>query len=177
MKNIVEKMQVTQGKLVLGYRTNVNYKDLKYYSLMVCSSILGGGPHSKLFMNVREKESLCYYVYSTIEKYKSIMIISSGVEIENFDKAINLINIELEKIIEGKITQEELTNSKNSLINSIRGVDDSINGLADFYYSQILCQSSETLDTIINKIKDVTIEEVVSVCNNIKLDTVYFLRN
>ncbi|SHH12560.1 EF-P 5-aminopentanol modification-associated protein YfmF [Tepidibacter thalassicus] len=177
VKNIVDKMDVTQGKIALGFRTNIDFKDEKYYPLMVYSSVLGGGPHSKLFINVREKESLCYYVYSMIEKYKSIMLISSGIEIENYDKALELIEQELEKMKKGEISQEEIENSKNSIINSIRSVSDSLNGLSDFYYSQGMSESSETLDSIMEKIKKVTKDEIVGVSNNIKLDTVYFLRN
>lgn len=84
VKVIKEEMDITQGKLVMGFRCNVDYKDeFKYYSLFVGSNVLGGGPHSKLFVNVREKESLCYYIYSSLEKYKTSMFISSGIESAN----------------------------------------------------------------------------------------------
>ncbi len=83
-------MEITQGKLVMGYRANVDYADTdRYYALVVGSNVLGGGPHSKLFVNVREKESLCYYIFSSIEKYKSILFISSGIETKDYDKAGN----------------------------------------------------------------------------------------
>ncbi|OPJ56846.1 EF-P 5-aminopentanol modification-associated protein YfmF [Alkalithermobacter paradoxus] len=177
VKNVIDKMDVTQGKIVLGFRTNVDYEDEKYYSLMVYSSILGGGPHSKLFMNVREKESLCYYIYSSIEKYKSIMLIGSGIEINNYDKALELINKELEKMKKGEISDEEINNSKKSLINSINSVKDSLGGLTEFYYSQAISGTKENLSSIIEKINNVTIDKVVDSCQEIKLDTVYFLRN
>ncbi|KXZ39539.1 Predicted Zn-dependent peptidase [Alkalithermobacter thermoalcaliphilus JW-YL-7 = DSM 7308] len=177
VKNITEKMDVTQGKIVLGFRTNIHYKDDKYYPLMVYSNILGGGPHSKLFVNVREKESLCYYIYSSIEKYKSIMVIASGIEVDNYEKAINLINEQLEKINKGEITQEEISNSKKALINSVNSVKDSLLGLSDFYYGQIISQTQESLDSIIEKINSVTIEQVIDASSKIKLDTIYFLRN
>src|SRR5690554_3898573 len=86
IKEMEEEMDVNQGKLTLGYRTNVHYYDPLYPALMVYSSILGGGAHSKLFINVREKNSLCYYIFSRLEKYKSLMLISSGIEIQNFEK-------------------------------------------------------------------------------------------
>lgn len=177
IKNIVDKMDVTQGKIVLGFRTNIDFKDERYYPLMVYSSILGGGPHSKLFLNVREKESLCYYIYSMMEKYKSIMLVSSGIEIQNYDKALELIKNELEKIKNKEISQEEIKNSKSSLINSIKSITDSLNGLSDFYYSQGIAESNETLDSIMEKINKVTIDDIVDVSKNIQLDTVYFLRN
>ncbi|MCT4508548.1 MAG: insulinase family protein [Tepidibacter sp.] len=177
IKNVVDKMDVTQGKVTLGYRTNIDYKDDKYYSLMVYSSILGGGPHSKLFMNVREKESLCYYVYSMIEKYKSIMFISSGIEIDKYDKTVELIGEQLEKIKKSEISEEEIRNSKNSIINSINSVRDSLNSLSDFYYSQGVSGVNEDLDSIMKKIENVEIKDVVEVSFGITLDTVYFLRN
>ncbi len=177
IKNVIDKMDITQGKITLGYRTNVDYKDDKYYSLMVYSSILGGGPHSKLFVNVREKESLCYYVYSMIEKYKSIMFISSGIEIDKYDKAIELIGEQLEKIKRSDISEEEIRNSKNSIINSIKSVRDSLNSLSDFYYSQGMSEVNENLDSIMKKIENVEIKDVVDVSHDITLDTVYFLRN
>ncbi|WFD09163.1 EF-P 5-aminopentanol modification-associated protein YfmF [Tepidibacter hydrothermalis] len=177
VKNVVDKMDVTQGKITLGYRTNIDYKDDRYYSLMVYSSILGGGPHSKLFVNVREKESLCYYVYSMIEKYKSIMFISSGIEIDKYDKAIELIGEQLEKIKKSEISNEEIVNSKNSIINSINSVRDSLNSLSDFYYSQGISGVNENLDSIMKKIENVEIKDVVDVSSDITLDTVYFLRN
>ncbi|MEJ8554952.1 EF-P 5-aminopentanol modification-associated protein YfmF [Tepidibacter sp. Z1-5] len=177
IKNVVDKMDVTQGKITLGYRTNIDYKDDRYYSLMVYSSILGGGPHSKLFVNVREKESLCYYVYSMIEKYKSIMFISSGIEIDKYDKAIELIGEQLEKIKKSDISEEEIVNSKNSIINSIKSVRDSLNSLSDFYYSQGISDVNENLDSIMKKIQNVDIKDVVDVSSDINLDTVYFLRN
>ena len=177
IKNIVDKMDVTQGKITLGYRTNIDYKDDRYYSLMVYSSILGGGPHSKLFVNVREKESLCYYVYSMIEKYKSIMFISSGIEIDKYDKAIELIGEQLEKIKRSQISDEEIRNSKNSIINSIKSVRDSLNSLSDFYYSQGISEVNENLDSIMKKIENVEVKDVVEVSSAITLDTVYFLRN
>ncbi|SHJ56052.1 EF-P 5-aminopentanol modification-associated protein YfmF [Tepidibacter formicigenes] len=177
VKNILDKMDVTQGKIVLGFRTNIDFKEEKYYSLMVYSNILGGGPHSKLFMNVREKASLCYYVYSMVEKYKSIMFISSGIEIQNYYKALDLIKNEVSKMEKGEISQEEIENSKNSIINSIRSVSDSLNSLSDFYYSQGVSGSNETLDSIMKKIRKVTMDEIVDVSKSIKLDTIYFLRN
>ena len=105
IKVIKEEMDITQGKLVMGYRCNVDYKDeFKYYSLFVGSNVLGGGPHSKLFVNVREKESLCYYIYSSLEKYKTSMFISSGIESENYDKTVELIGEQLKSLKEGKIS-------------------------------------------------------------------------
>lgn len=178
VKVIEEKMDITQGKLVMGYRTNIDYNDIsKYYPLVVASNVLGGGPHSKLFVNVREKESLCYYIYSSVEKYKGILFISSGIETQNYEKTLELIKEQLEKIKAGDILEDEIENSKIGLINSMQSIGDSIGGMSDFYFSQSISNTNQTVEEIIENVAKVTIEDIVNIAGNITLDTVYFLRN
>lgn len=178
VKVIEEDMDITQGKLVMGYRCNVDYKnEYRYYSLLVGSNVLGGGPHSKLFMNVREKESLCYYIYSSIEKYKTSMFISSGIESANYDKTVKLIKEQLEYLKEGKISEEELLNSKSALISSLKTIKDSIGGASDFYFSQSMGQTNTSVERIIEMIEKITIEDIVGAVKDIELDTIYFLSN
>ncbi|MGL5693155.1 MAG: EF-P 5-aminopentanol modification-associated protein YfmF [Peptostreptococcaceae bacterium] len=178
VKEIKEKMDITQGKLIMGYRTNVDYLDEdKYYALVVASNILGGGPDSKLFINVREKESLCYYVYSSVEKYKGILIVSSGIEADKYDKTVNLVNEQINKMIKGEISETELKNSKTALISSMRTISDSIGGRSDFYFAQGMGKTNSTINSIIDSLSKVNIEDIVEVIKDIKLDTVYFLSN
>ena len=178
IKVIKEEMDITQGKLVMGYRCNVDYKDeFKYYSLFVGSNILGGGPHSKLFVNVREKESLCYYIYSSLEKYKTSMFISSGIESENYDKTVELIGEQLKSLKEGKISDEELLNSKSAIISSLKTIKDSLGGSSDFYFSQSMGGTNTTVEKIIEMIEKVTVSDIVEAFKNIELDTIYFLSN
>lgn len=178
VKNIVDKMDITQGKLVMGYRTNTDFGDFKnYYPLIVGCNILGGGPHSKMFINIRERESLCYYIYSSIEKYKGILFISSGIETQNYEKTTELVRQQIERIINGEISDEELENSKISLISPMRALTDSIGGLSDFGFSQDISKTNLSIDDIINFVEKVTKEEIVSVFKKLQLDTIYFLRN
>ncbi|MFQ7522409.1 MAG: EF-P 5-aminopentanol modification-associated protein YfmF [Terrisporobacter sp.] len=178
IKVIKEEMDITQGKLVMGYRCNVDYKDeFKYYSLFVGSNVLGGGPHSKLFVNVREKESLCYYIYSSLEKYKTSMFISSGIESENYDKTVELIGEQLKSLKEGKISDEELLNSKSAIISSLKTIKDSLGGSSDFYFSQSMGETNTTVEKIIEMIEKVTVSDIVEAFKNIELDTIYFLSN
>lgn len=178
VKYINEKMDITQGKLIMGYRSNVDYLDEeKYYTLVVGSNILGGGPDSKLFINVREKESLCYYVYSSVEKYKGILFVSSGIESNNYEKTVDLINAQIEKLKNGDISEQELKNSKSALISSMRTISDSIGGRSDFYFAQAMGKTGSTIDSIIEKLSKVSIEDIVKVVQDINLDTVYFLSN
>ena len=178
IKVIKEEIDITQGKLVMGYRCNVDYKDeFKYYSLFVGSNVLGGGPHSKLFVNVREKESLCYYIYSSLEKYKTSMFISSGIESENYDKTVELIGEQLKSLKEGKISDEELLNSKSAIISSLKTIKDSLGGSSDFYFSQSMGGTNTTVEKIIEMIEKVTVSDIVEAFKNIELDTIYFLSN
>ena len=178
IKVIKEEMDITQGKLVMGYRCNVDYLDEeKYYSLFVGSNVLGGGPHSKLFVNVREKESLCYYIYSSLEKYKTSMFISSGIESENYDKTVELIGEQLKSLKEGKISDEELLNSKSAIISSLKTIKDSLGGSSDFYFSQSMGGTNTTVEKIIEMIEKVTVSDIVEAFKNIELDTIYFLSN
>lgn len=176
--NVVEEnMAINQGKLTLGYRANIPYDHELYYPLLVYSNILGGGAHSKLFKNVREKESLCYYIFSRVEKFKSLMMIGSGIEFENYDKTVKLIGENIEDMNNGKFTMEDIEGAKNSMITSVRAMTDSSYMLADFYYTQAITGNRDTIEEIIEKIKKVTKEQIVEAGKHIKLDTVYFLTN
>lgn len=178
VKVIKENMDITQGKLVMGFRCNIDYKDeYKYYSLVLGSNVLGGGPQSKLFINVREKESLCYYIYSSLEKYKTSMFICSGIESQNYDKTVKLIKEQLEDLKEGNISEEELLNSKSAIISSLKTIKDSIGGASDFYFSQSMGQTNSNVEKIIEIIQKVTVKDIVDAFKNIQLDTIYFLSN
>lgn len=178
VKTIIDKMDITQGKLVMGYRANIDFADTKkYYALVVGCNILGGGPHSKMFINIREKESLCYYIYSSIEKYKSILFVSSGIEVQNYDKTVDLVRKQIESIINGDITDEEILNSKTAMISSMKALTDSIGGLSDFQFAQDISKTNLEIDEIIKYIDNVTKDEIISSIKEVQLDTIYFLRN
>ncbi|MEG2247026.1 MAG: insulinase family protein, partial [Peptostreptococcaceae bacterium] len=117
------------------------------------------------------------YIYSSIEKYKAILFISSGIETQNYDKTTDLVKKQIEMIIDGNISDEELANSKISLISSMRSLTDSIGGLSDFKFAQDIGKTNLSIDDIINYIDKVTKEEIVNVFKNLQLDTIYFLRN
>ncbi|CBH22025.1 conserved protein of unknown function [Acetoanaerobium sticklandii] len=172
---ITEEMDINQGKLVLGLRTNMDYKDEKYYNLMMFSAVLGSGAHSKLFLNVREKHSLCYSIYSSLEKLKGLMFISAGIEISDYDKALELISKELDDMKQGNITSEELTNSKKFIINNLKSLNDNLSAFTDYYYSMSIQDSNRTIDDVINLVSKVEISDIVEVGKEIYLDTVYFL--
>jgi predicted Zn-dependent peptidase len=175
VKNITERMNVTQGKLCMGFRTNVSPDSKDYYKLMVYNSILGGGLHSKLFQNVREKAGLAYYVFSRLDKFKGLMVISSGIEIDNRDKAIEIIKKQLEDIKNGNITDYEYEASIKSMETGVKSLIDSQLQVVDFYLSQHIIGKDDGPNDIIEKVKQVTKKDVVDIAEKIKLDTLYFL--
>ena len=176
VKEVKETMDIAQGKLVMGYRCNVDYLDEeKYYSLLLGSRILGGGADSKLFINVREKESLCYTIYSTIQKSKSTMMVCSGIEAQNYEKTVNLVKEQVQKLKDGDITETEIANAKIAFINSLNSLNDEIGRISDFYFSQSISKNKSDLDQIKNMINKSTKEDIVDAIKDIQLDTIYFL--
>ncbi|WP_353094087.1 pitrilysin family protein [Tissierella praeacuta] len=177
-KNMVqEKLDVTQGKLVLGYRTGIPYEDRLYNGLIVASDILGGGPNSKLFRNVREKESLAYYITSTVFKYKSIMLIDGGIEFDNFEKTIDIVKEQLEEIKNGNFTDEDIDIAKKSIKSSTESIKDSIFLISEYFFSQILSEDNRSLEEILNDVNSVTREEIMEAMSKVALDTIYFMKN
>lgn len=177
-KNMVnEALDVNQGKMVLGFRTGVRYDNPLYNGLLIASDILGGGPNSKLFRNVREKESLAYYITSTIYKYKSIMLIDAGIEFDNFDKTVDIVKKQLEDVKKGIFTDDDIEISKKSLKTSTESIRDSIFLISKFFFSQTVSQDNRTLEKILEDIERVTKEEIINASENITMDTMYFMTN
>lgn len=170
-----EKMQVNQGKLALGFRTGVGVTDKDCTAMSLFAEIFGGSPMSKLFMNVREKLSLCYYCRASLDSYKGIMLVLSGIQSKNRDKSFEAIMKELSDIQSGKVTPDEFEAAKLSLVNSYKTLDDSPAALSAWYISRIMCKSFENPEAIVERIQNTTLEEVIEVSKKVKLDTVYFL--
>ncbi len=175
INNVCEKMDVTQGKLSLGFLTGISPTSKEFSALVVFNSIFGAGAHSKLFNNVREKLSLAYYASSSLEKYKGMLIVNAGIEFENYQKAYDEILLQLDEIKRGNITEHEFTSSVNTIINSYNSYYDDQRALATFYLTEAVSGRNMTIDKIIEEIKKVSLEDVVEVAEKIKLDTVYFL--
>jgi len=175
VKEITEKMNVNQAKLSIGFRTGISSDDEDYYSLLVYNGILGGGMHSKLFQNVREKESLAYYIFSRLEKFKGLMIVSCGIDFNNKEKTINIIKEQMDEIKKGNISDYEYDSTIKSIETGMKSLRDSQIRMVDFYLSQTIAGTNDYIDTIIEKCKKVTKEDVIKIANKVSLDTVYFL--
>ena len=174
-REVTEAFDVTQAKLCLGYFTGIAPTDSDYPALMVYNGILGSGAHSKLFNHVREKRSLAYYAASRLERYKGLMLISSGIEIANKQKAMDEIAVQMEEMRNGNISDYEYDATMKSIINALRSLGDDIGYLEDYYLGQTVSGTSLSLEEYISQIKSVTVSDVVRVANRIQPELVYFL--
>lgn len=172
-----ERLPVNQGKLTLGYRTNTVYRDEDYPALLLYNGILGGFPHSKLFQNVREKASLAYYAFSRLEKHKGIQLIGSGIDTKNYVQAREIIEEQVENIKAGKITSEEMENTKRALLNQFKIIGDSPSSLLGFFLDGIVGNRDERVECLMERIENIEMDEVVEVAQKVVLDSVYFLRS
>lgn len=176
VKKVDEKMDISQGKLCMGFRTHVEPASDDYYPMVVYNGILGGDAHSKLFRNVREKASLAYFAQSVLEKYKGLMIIMSGIEAENRGKAEDIILEQVDAMKKGNISKEDIDASLKALETGMKTMQDSQGAIVDFFMSQHLTKSGEDFDSMIEKLKAVTLDDVVRVAQKVQLDTIYFLK-
>ena len=175
VKEYEDRMDVNQAKLCMGCRTHVQPADNDYYALMVFNGILGEGTHSKLFQNVREKAGLAYYVYAGLEKFKGLMVIASGIDINNKNTAQEIIMKQLDEIRSGNITEYEYEATLKSIKTGIMSLKDSQLYVVDFYLSQLINGTHDTMETLIEKINRVTVDDIIKVADKVQLDTVYFL--
>lgn len=174
---VVERINVNQGKLNIGCRTQIGIKDENYVTLLMYNGVLGGFPHSKLFANVREKASLAYYASSRLESHKGILMIMSGIEIANYDQALTIIKEQLNEMKKGNISKEELQQTKATLSNQLREILDNARTMVDFAYNGEISGRARTLEGILEQIERTTIADIQRVAEQVAIDTVYFLRD
>lgn len=174
-KEIVEPQDIKQGKLNIGYRTNVTFNDDLYYALQVYNGIFGGFSHSKLFINVREKESLAYYAASRVESHKGLLLVMSGIDFANYDKAVSIINKQIEAMKQGEYSDAEMAQTKAVIKNQVLETIDTARGLIEILYNNEVATANKPVDDFLEGIDKVTKEEIQEVANKIELDTIYFL--
>lgn len=172
-----ESLDVTQGKLSVGFRLGEIMKKPDLASLLVFNALYGGSVTSKLFLNVREKLSLCYYASSHIERHKGLMIVSSGIEIEKYDEALAEILRQLELIRQGEISDEELSNAQKSVVTDLRSAMDSQAQLENFYLGQAIDSLTYAPDVLAELVRNVSKADILAAAESIRLDSVYFLKN
>ena len=176
VRRFTEEADVSQAKLVMGFRAGAAMPDAEIWAEMLMCAVLGGTATSKLFCNVREKQSLCYYCSSRYDKRKGILIVDSGVETRNIEKLERGILKEIEDIQNGVISDFEMESAKKALTNIYRSSNDSVSGIEAWAGSQLLGEYL-TIEEVVAKTNAVTKEEVVEAAKRLQLDTVFVLKN
>ncbi len=176
LKELTEDMEVNQGKLSMGFVTDVVSPSDDLPALIVANEIFGGSPNSKLFMNVREKMSLCYYCSSSLDAAKGLMFVNAGIENQNFELTRDAVLAQLEAVKSGDFSDDDFENAKISLSSGYSSISDSITSLEAWYVPRIFRADTETVADRIEKIKKVTREDVIKAAEKITPEVIYFLR-
>ncbi|OMD22268.1 peptidase M16 [Paenibacillus odorifer] len=175
VRTVEEKLDVSQGKLNMGLRTSITYKDDTYASALMYNGILGGYPHSKLFVNVREKASLAYYASSRYDGHKGIGTIQSGIETQNYNKAVEIIEKQLEEMKAGNISDLELSQTKAMIRNQLSEIPDSAFEMISYDFNRQLSGKERTADQLLEEVEQIGAGEVKAAAETFQLDTIYFL--
>ncbi len=172
VRTVVDTLDVTQGKLGMGFACGSE----DTAALLMGNTLFGGSSNSKLFLNVREKLSLCYYASSVYHRQKGIITVSSGIEFENYQRAYDEILAQLEAVREGCLEDWEMEGARSTLLNAYASMGDSQGKLENFYLGQAATGQSETPEDLAEQVRQVTPERVFAAMKTVTLDTVYFLR-
>lgn len=176
IRMVTEEIDVVQSKISMGLRCGVPSASSEYYALMLGSCIFGGSPFSKLFNNVREKLSLAYYAVARTERFKSVMMISSGIETENFRAAYDEIMVQFAKMQQGDFSEEEIEAAKKYLTTGLCSMKDSLRSMEDYFLSQAILGMNQDVDDLLDAILHVEKEQIVQVMQKVTFDTVFFLK-
>ncbi|SFA73150.1 MULTISPECIES: pitrilysin family protein [unclassified Bacillus (in: firmicutes)] len=175
VNEVIEEQDIKQGKLNMGFRTDIVYGDPDYYALQVFNGIYGGFSHSKLFINVREKASLAYYAASRLESHKGLMMVMSGIDMKNYEQAVTIIKEQLEAMKNGEITDQELEQTKAVIQNQMLETIDTSRGLVEVLYHNVVSGYDITLEKWLEEMQNAKKEDVIAVAKKVELDTIYFL--
>lgn len=175
VKDVQETMNVTQGKLFLGYRTNTPPDSENYYAAALCAAVLGQGTQSKLFVNIREKNSLAYYAGASMNRCKGIMLAFCAINPANKEKTLKLMQEQLEAIRRGEISEDEYSSAVKMIKNDLLSYNDSQGQMIEYYFNRSVMGSIIDPAEYARKIEKVSIEDIKNAANRMVLDTVYFL--
>lgn len=174
---VEESLDVTQGKLAMGFRTGgISARDEEFPALLMMNAVFGGTSMSKLFMNVRERLSLCYFASSMLERIKGLMLVSSGIEFEKYQQARDEILAQLEACRQGEITSEELEGARRIVVTALRTTLDSQSRMADYWLGQAVAELEDSPEELAARVESVTVDRLVKVAGKLELDTIYFLK-
>ncbi len=174
--NIEESMQIIQGKLVIGLDI-LNTQENSRFIASVYNAILGGGANSKLFQNVREKQSLAYTAGSNYLRTKNSIFIRCGIEIANYQKALETIKEQLTDIANGEFSEEDLENAKRLIVSSVDAISEEQDTEITYYYGQELSDRFMSIEDYKKQILEATKGQVIELAKDVKINTIYFLKD
>ena len=175
-QEISDSMDVNQGKLIIGLDI-LQENDNDKYTALVYNAILGGTPTSKMFQNVREKNSLAYTASSSFIRQKANIFIKCGIDIPNYKKALEIIKEQLEDMKKGEFTDANIDEAKNNIISTIKFIPDEQDTELMYYFSQELSGYEMSYENYINKVNEIKKEDIVELAKRIQINTIYFLTN
>ncbi len=175
-KTVAESMQIAQGKLIIGLDVLDNKKESKY-AVSVYNVILGGSSNSKMFQNVREKASLAYTAGSNYLRQKDNIFIKAGIDIPNYEKALEIIKEQLSQMKNGDFTEEDINNAKIIIDSSVGSIPESQDSEITYYFSQEISDEMVSIEDYIKKINEVNKNQIIDIANKIQINTIYFLKD
>lgn len=173
-KEVFENADIKQGKLCVGFKTDICLGDEEYIPLIIFNEILGGSPNSLLFLNAREKEGLCYYINSYVYKFKGVIIVQAGIDKSEYSKTLNIIK-ETIKNIKNEISDCDFENAKSNIIKMYKDVEDSMPSICDNILNNILIEKNIKIEDYISAVEKCKKDDVLSIVEKVKLDTIYFI--
>ncbi len=176
LRQVTEEMDVTQANLVMGFRLGEIMYLPDYAAIRLFNGVFGGDSGSKLFQSLREERGLCYYASSSIDTFKGVMAVSTGIEPQNYNAVLDEIGRQLEACRRGEISEKEMETVRRRLIASLRSVSDSPDEMDDFFLSQELHELRPDPDEMLGLLQTTTTEDLVRVAESIRPDTVFFLK-
>ena len=172
----VETMEISQGKLCMGFVTPITNRDPGFPAMQLLNAIFGAGMTSKLFVNVREKMSLCYFVGSGYYGSKGIVTVAAGIDFDKEQVTRQEILRQLQLCKDGEITPEELTAAKEAILSSLRATHDAPGSIEAYYATAALSGMGMTTAEYMAQVEKVILEQVVAAANTVQLHTTYFLK-
>ncbi|WP_350344365.1 pitrilysin family protein [Proteinivorax tanatarense] len=173
---IIEEMDIKQGRLVMVMKTPITMNHDRYPALLMYNGILGGFTHSKLFQNVREKASLAYYAGSNIETLKGMIFVFAGIDKQTYNETVEIIKKQVEEIKMGNISDKEIEYTLAGLENSLSETIDEVGGQIGLQVDGGLVGRKWTVEELLRELKSVSKEDIVNAANTIEMDTIFFLR-
>ncbi|WP_050181391.1 EF-P 5-aminopentanol modification-associated protein YfmF [Domibacillus robiginosus] len=175
VREIREEQDINQGKLNIGCRTPITYSDPQFVAMQVANGVFGAFSHSKLFVNVREKESLAYYAASRLDSHKGFVTMLAGIDQKNYEKTVRIMKEQLDEMKNGRISDLEMTQTKALLKNQLQESADTARGMVEVLYHNIASGTNRPIHQWLEEIDAVTKEQAAAAAATITMDTVYFL--